>query len=148
MTKSLFFIILCSLTIKVFSQTPIVVADMSFKPNGSEQEELYYSFAEGDIIVVDLEVVKGKNIKSFEVIELPSSTKFSSFKPSSISQKQINVTQKGVYLFRIDAGIGGKVCNLKISRIPKTNLPNGLIQGGNGRFYMTPPILTMRKTLS
>ncbi|MCR5115436.1 MAG: hypothetical protein K6A95_07135 [Bacteroidales bacterium] len=119
MKKSLFFIILCSLTIKVFSQTPIVVADMSFKPNGSEQEELYYSFAEGDIIVVDLEVVKGKNIKSFEVIELPSSTKFSSFKPSSISQKQINVTQKGVYLFRIDAGIGGKVCNLKISRIPK-----------------------------
>ena len=103
----------------MFSQTPIVVADMSFKPNGSEQEELYYSFAEGDIIVVDLEVVKGKNIKSFEVIELPSSTKFSSFKPSSISQKQINVTQKGVYLFRIDAGIGGKVCNLKISRIPK-----------------------------
>ena len=63
MKKSLFFIILCSLTIKVFSQTPIVVADMSFKPNGSEQEELYYSFAEGDIIVVDLEVVKGKNIK-------------------------------------------------------------------------------------
>lgn len=119
MKKSLFFIILCSLTIKAFSQTPIVVADMSFKPNGSEPEELYYSFAEGDIIVVDLEVVKGKNIKSFEVIELPSSTKFSSFKPSSISQKQINVTQKGVYLFRIDAGIGGKVCNLKISRIPK-----------------------------
>ena len=119
MKKLLFFIILCSLTIKAFSQTPIVVADMSFKPSGSEPEELYYSFAEGDIIVVDLEVVKGKNIKSFEVIELPSSTKFSSFKPSSISQKQINVTQKGVYLFRIDAGIGGKVCNLKISRIPK-----------------------------
>lgn len=107
------------LTVEAFSQTPIVVADMSFKPSGSEPEELYYSFAEGDIIVVDLEVVKGKNIKSFEIIELPSSMKFSSFKPSSISQKQINVTQKGVYLFRIDAGIGGKVCNLKISRIPK-----------------------------
>lgn len=119
MKKILFFIILSSLIVESFSQTPIVVTDMSFKPSGSEPEELYYSFAEGDIIVVDLEVVKGKNIKSFEVIELPSSMKFSSFKPSSISQKQINVTQKGVYLFRIDAGIGGKVCNLKISRIPK-----------------------------
>ncbi len=119
MKKILFFIILCSLIYEAFSQNPIVVADISFKPSGSEPEELYYSFAEGDIIVVDLEVVKGKNIKSFEVIELPSSMKFSSFKPSSISQKKINVNQKGVYLFRIDAGIGGKVCNLKISRIPK-----------------------------
>ena len=119
MKKILFFIILCSLTIEAFSQTPIVVADMSFKSSGSEPKELYYSFAEGDIIVVDFEVVKGKNIKSLEVIELPSSMKFSSFKPSSISQKKINVNQKGVYLFRIDAGIGGKVCNLKISRIPK-----------------------------
>lgn len=119
MKKILFFIILCSLTIEAFSQTPIVVADMSFKSSGSEPKELYYSFAEGDIIVVDFEVVKGKNIKSFEVIELPSSMKFSSFKPSSISQKKINVNQKSVYLFRIDAGIGGKVCNLKISRIPK-----------------------------
>lgn len=119
MKKILFFIILSSLIVESFSQTPIVVTDMSFKPSGSEPEELYYSFAEGDIIVVDFEVVKGKNIKSLEVIELPSSMKFSSFKPSSISQKKINVNQKGVYLFRIDAGIGGKVCNLKISRIPK-----------------------------
>jgi hypothetical protein len=117
MKKIRFFIILYLLTVDAFSQTPIVVADMIFKSSGLE--EFYYSFAEGDIIVVDLEVIKGKNIKSFEVIELPSSMKFSSFKPSSISQKQINVTAKGVYSFRLDAGIGGKVCNLKISRIPK-----------------------------
>ena len=103
----------------IFAQNPIIVADMSFKPNGSDPEELYYSFAEGDIIVIDLEIVKGKNIKSFEVIELPANIKYSSFKPETINQKQINVSQTGVFLFRIDAGIGGKVCNLKISRIPK-----------------------------
>lgn len=94
--KILFFIILCSLTIEAFSQTPIVVADMSFKSSGSEPKELYYSFAEGDIIVVDFEVVKGKNIKSFEVIELPSSM---SFLPSSHlpSAKKRSMSTKKVF---------------------------------------------------
>lgn len=95
------------------AQTPIVVADMSFK----EPSEFYYSFAEGDLIVIDFDMVKGKNVKSFEVIELPNNTKYSTLKPAKFN-KEIVVAQKAVYLFRINTG-SGKVCNLKISRIPK-----------------------------
>lgn len=115
--KFLLLIVSIFVVTNLTAQTPITVADMSFKPSGDESGEFYYSFAEGDVIVIDFEMVKGNNIKSFEVIELPNSTKYSAFKPDKF-HKEINVSQKAVYLFRLEAGIG-KVCNLKISRIPK-----------------------------
>ena len=44
----------------IFAQTPVQVADLSFKLNGKTAEEFYYSFAEGDVMVVDFELAKGK----------------------------------------------------------------------------------------
>ena len=109
---------LLSAGVEADAQVPVVVADLNFKLKGSNPEELYYTFAENDTILIDFAVVGNAAIKSFEVIELPSNIKWSAFKQNTINQKKIHVSQKAVYLFRVDGGVFGKVCNLKISRIP------------------------------
>lgn len=101
-----------------FSQTPIAVADISFKLNSNSTEEFYYSFAEGDVMVVDFELAKGKGVQ-FEIVELPNQIKTSQF-TARMTNYRINVFSTKVYLFRITNGMGGKMCSLHIKRIPKS----------------------------
>lgn len=102
----------------VFSQTSVHVADMSFKMSSNSTEEFYYSFAEGDVLVVDFELKKGKGV-DFEIVELPSQTKTKQF-TARITNYRINVTSTKVYLFRVTNGLGNKLCSLSIKRIPRS----------------------------
>lgn len=102
----------------VCSQTPIHVTDLSFKMNSNSTEEFYYSFAAGDMIVVDFELKKGKAV-DFEVIELPNLTKTKQY-TARITNYRINVSTTKVYLFRVTNGFGNKMCSLSIKRIPKS----------------------------
>lgn len=102
----------------IFAQTPIQVADLSFKLNGNTAEEFYYSFAEGDIMVVDFELAKGKGVQ-FEIVELPNQIKTSQF-TAKMTDYRLNVFSTKVYLFRITNGLGNKMCSLHIKRIPKS----------------------------
>lgn len=102
----------------LFAQTPIQVADLSFKLNGNTIEEFYYSFAEGDVMVVDFKLDKGKGVQ-FEIIELPNQIKTSQF-TAKMTDYRLNVFSTKVYLFRITNGSGNKMCSLHIKRIPKS----------------------------
>lgn len=112
----LFFMVVNSLV--VFSQNPIRVADLSFKMSSNTTEEFYYSFAEGDIMVVDFELVKGKGVQ-FEIVETPNLIKTSLF-TARVTNYQINIVSTKVYLFRITNSSGNKLCSLHIKRIPKS----------------------------
>ena len=117
--KRFFFsLLLLATTLAAFSQTPIAVADLSFKLNSNSSEEFYYSFAEGDVMVVDFELAKGKGVQ-FEIVELPNQVKTSQF-TARMTNYRINVLSTKVYLFRITNGLGGKMCSLHIKRIPKS----------------------------
>jgi hypothetical protein len=99
---------------------PIVVSEQTIKVSG--ENELYFGFAEGDEIIFDMQVVKGKNVKEVEIIEYPSSSKFFEFKSTSISEKRIKVNKTAIYLFRIKGGgLGVNVCQIKILRIPSSD---------------------------
>ena len=100
------------------AQPSIQVADLSFKMNGGSTEEFYYSFAEGDVIVVDFELAKGKGVQ-FEIVELPNQVKTSQF-TARLTDYKVNVFSTKVYLFKITNGMGGKMCSLHIKRIPKS----------------------------
>jgi len=100
------------------AQEPIHVADLSFKMNSNSTQEYYYSFAKGDVIVVDFELTKGKNVQ-FEIVELPNQIKTSQF-TARIFNYQVNVFSTKVYLFRITNSSGNKMCSLHIKRIPKS----------------------------
>ena len=83
------------------------------------EEEFYYGFAEGDVLVFNFEEKEGKELKEIEIIELPSSTKFADFKSSSVIDKRIKIQNTGVYKFRFNNGsVKPRICTLKLQRIP------------------------------
>lgn len=97
----------------------ILVTDQTVKVN--EDQELYYAFNDGDEIVFDLEVVKGKFVREVEILEYPGTIKFSDYKTVKIESKHIKVDRKAIYIFRIKGGgIGERICKLRIYRIPKS----------------------------
>lgn len=103
----------------IFAQTPVDVAENTFKVGGLGEEVFYYGFAEGDQIIFNFTEENGKDLKEVEIIELPSSSKFMDYKIDKIENKTINVTHTGVYKFRFyNSAISGRVCKIKIQRIP------------------------------
>ena len=120
MIRKCIFVYICLIVSStvVLAQTPVHVADLSFKMNSNSTEEFYYSFAEGDVMVVDFELAKGKGVQ-FEIVELPNQVKTSQF-TARMTNYRINVFSTKVYLFRIANGLGGKMCSLHIKRIPKS----------------------------
>jgi hypothetical protein len=104
----------------LFGQNPIDVAETKLKIGGLGGEEVfYYGFSEGDQMVFNFEEVNGKELKEIEIIELPTSSKFMDYKSKKIENKILNITRTGIYKFRLlNTAIGGRVCKLKIQRIP------------------------------
>lgn len=98
---------------------PILVTEATISLNLDETEELFFSFAEGDIIEFSFEMVKGKHLKEIEIFELPNNKMFSDFKVSAISKKQIQIRNKGLYKFTFySSSITKRVGKIKIYRIP------------------------------
>lgn len=101
------------------SEIPILITETTISLNANSAEELFFSFAEGDIIEFDFEMVRGKNIKEFEIFELPNNKVFSEFKVEGFSKKQIHVRNKGIYKFRFySSSMTKRVCKIKLFRIP------------------------------
>lgn len=108
------------------SNSPILVTESTITLDFDQSEELYFSFAEGDIIEFDLDMVKGKHIKEIEIIELPSNKVFSDFKTKGFSKKQIQIRNKGIYKFRFySSSITRRVCKIKIFRTPASEETRG-----------------------
>lgn len=98
---------------------PVEVVDLTLKIGGLSSEELFYGFAEGDVIVFSFEEIKGKELKEVEIIELPSQSKFMDFKPTKISEKEIKVQRTGIYQFKFtNSAVSGRICKVIIQRIP------------------------------
>lgn len=99
---------------------PIDVVDQTIKLGGlGGEENLYVGFAEGDQIVFNFKEVDGKELKSIDVSEYPSTPKYSEFKTSEITNKVLNVNRRGIYQFHFsNSAIGGRICKIHIQRIP------------------------------
>ncbi|WP_338357082.1 hypothetical protein [Yeosuana marina] len=102
-----------------FSQEPILVTESTIMLDLEQTKELFFSFAEGDEIVFNMEMVKGKNIKEIEITEEPTNSLFTEFKPQRINNRRILVRNKGIYKFRFySSSITRRVCKISIYRIP------------------------------
>jgi hypothetical protein len=113
---------LFSFVFPIFGQIePVDVAQLTLKVGIGKTEELYYGFAEGDQIVFSFEEVKGKPIKEIEVAELPTNSKFTDYKTSSIVDQKVKANKKAVYSFTFrNSALAARICKIKIQRIPKT----------------------------
>ncbi|MDD7887101.1 hypothetical protein [Flavivirga sp. 57AJ16] len=106
-----------------YSNSPILVNESTIMLDLDQTKELYFSFAEGDEIIFEMEMVKGKHIKEVELIEMPAYSIFTEFKAQKINKKSIYIRNKGIYKFRFySSSITRKVCKIKIYRIPASDL--------------------------
>lgn len=94
---------------------PIIVTEQTLQVSG--EQRFFFAFEAGDEMLIDLSVLKGKNIKEFEVLRYPESTKFQEIQLTELKGKKIRVFDRAVYEFRLKSG-GNKKIKLKIQRIP------------------------------
>lgn len=81
----------------LFAQELVKVTESTIVLDMDQTKELFYSFAQGDEVVFDMEMVKGKNIKLVEIVEMPSNTLITEYKASNIKDKRIQIRNKGIY---------------------------------------------------
>lgn len=102
-----------------YSQEAVELIESTLKLGISEEKEFYFGFAEGDQIVLNVEVIKGKSLGEVEVAEYPSFTKFTDYETKKITDKKFQVSKDGIYKFRFtNKGLLGKICKIHIQRIP------------------------------
>jgi len=119
MKKILSLILTIVLSFRLFSQTPVDVAESTLKVRGLSETVFYYGFAEGDQVIFNFAELHGKKLKAVEIIEFPSSPVFMDYKTNKIKNKTIHISKTGVYKFRFyNAAICGRICTFKIQRIP------------------------------
>lgn len=119
MIKKLFiaFIFIFSINV-IANNSPILVTEATIVLNINQTKELYFSFAKGDEIQFDFEMVKGKHLKEIEVTSLPNTILFSEFKATNFSKK-ITVKNKGLFKFKFkSSSLTKRVCKVKIYRTP------------------------------
>ena len=98
-----------------YGQTPVDVAESTLKVGILGEEIFYFGFAEGDKLIFNFEEVNGKELKEIEIIELPSTSKFSDYKSKKIENKILNIKRTGIYKFRFsNSAISGRICKIKI----------------------------------
>lgn len=94
---------------------PVIITNQELKING--EQRLYYALEAGDALIIDLTLLKGKQLKEFELIAYPSNSKFKATKIDALEGKTIRIFERGVYEFRLKAG-GTKTVHLKLKRVP------------------------------
>jgi hypothetical protein len=106
-----------------FAQDTIDVVEKSIKVSGFSKETEYYGFAEGDKIIFTLFVEKGKDLKDITITEYPENVKFAAHTTDKIQNKILNIVRTAVYRFEYsNSNMSGRIVNLKIQRIPKSEL--------------------------
>ncbi len=103
-------------------QERILVAEGTIKISALSEESLYYGFAPGDKVIFNLKVDKRKELKEFEIMEYPFSSRLKDFKTSSIQNKTLSTVKETIFKFRFYNGrLGKRVCSYTIYRIPASD---------------------------
>jgi len=107
------------LSTQLIGQTKsVVVAENTVKIAPETEQSFYYGFAKGDEISFDLEMGNDERLNLLEIIELPSSQRFTEYNSKRIHNKKIIANQTGIYKFRlINSSPVSQICKLKIKRV-------------------------------
>nr|WP_294862404.1 hypothetical protein [uncultured Fluviicola sp.] len=102
-----------------YSQEAVELIESTIKLGLSEEKEFYFGFAEGDQIVLNVNVVKGRKLGEVEVAEYPNTTRFTDYDTRKINDKKFQVTKEGIYKFRFsNTSRRTKIFKIRIQRIP------------------------------
>ncbi len=120
MVKKLLVLLLLPLSFSSFaSNEPILITESAIQVSFDETKEIFFSFAEGDEILINFEMVKGKHLKEFQISGPSSNILFSEYKLKSLEGKRIKVRERGVYSFKFyNSSLLTRTFRITISRIP------------------------------
>lgn len=106
-------------TVKAQKLDTIDVADLSLKVPAISEEFLYYGFETGDKVIFNYAEKDGDKLKELEILEYPSTPKFSEYKTNKIVNKVLNINKRVILKFRFNNGhvFSARVCKIKIQRI-------------------------------
>ena len=115
LTLLAFLLLIC---VSLPAQNPIPVADQTFKLTGASEH--FYAFAEGDQILLQVEELTGKKIKSIEFSQYPEGHMlFRAYELDSVLSKTILIPKTGIFLLRFhEVGLQKKVCRFTLHRSP------------------------------
>lgn len=121
--KKIIFSFILFKVISILAQEPSIdVAKSTTKLSFDQTKEVYYSFAQGDEIIFNFTMIKGKHLKGIEVVELPNQTIFSDYKVTQLKDERITIKNKGVYKFRFySSSLTNRIFKYDIKRISLTS---------------------------
>ncbi|RYF99500.1 MAG: hypothetical protein EOO02_16780 [Chitinophagaceae bacterium] len=97
----------------------IDVTEQTIRLGGGKKEELMFGFAAGDKIIFNFQEENSKDVKEIEIIEYPTLARFSDYKTSRVKNKELIVSQQGVFIFRLkNSSLAKRICKVKIQRVP------------------------------
>ena len=103
------------------SQDTVVVVEKSIKVAAMSSMTEYYGFAEGDKVVFNFWVEKGKELKDIIISEYPNSVKYAGHTVERIDNKVLEISRKSVYkLEYANSAILPRVLTIRIQRIPRS----------------------------
>ena len=109
------------LSSQLFAQHVQPVADQTFRLDGASEH--YYAFAEGDQVLLYVEELTSKKLKSIEFSQYPEGhLLFRGYELDSVLEKTISIPKTGIYLLRFhEAGISKKICRFTLHRTPASS---------------------------
>jgi hypothetical protein len=121
MKKSTILVLFILLFSYSYAQDTIDVVEKTIKIGGVSNESEYYGFAEGDKVIFNLTVEKGKELKDVTISEYPENVKFAEHTVEKIQNKFLNISRNAVYRFDYyNSNLSGRTINIKIQRVPKS----------------------------
>lgn len=97
----------------------ISVTEQQLRINPAAAEELFYSFAAGDKILLTIEEVSDNAIGEVTVLEYPDTYKYKGYDVKKEKNREFIASHRSVYKFRFNnTSKNPRVCNVKIVRIP------------------------------
>lgn len=110
-------LLLLATTLRVAAQSPIAIADQTFKIDGIH--EFAYAFAAGDQIDLQVQLLIGHSLRAVEFVQVPDNLIFRAYALDTALQKTIIVPATGLYVLRLqENGVGKKVCRFTLRRSP------------------------------
>ncbi|MCO6492762.1 MAG: hypothetical protein J5I98_30365 [Phaeodactylibacter sp.] len=102
------------------AQLPVTVAELTVEVGPNSEENFYYGFEAGDLLIARLELTDGKELKAFEVIEYPENSRILEYETEGFEDKRLKVYDRGIFQFRLYNAhrLKKRVCRLHIQRLP------------------------------
>lgn len=106
-------------TLHFYAQESLVLADNTVRIEGNDEQSFYYGFHEGDQLVFDLDIIKGKRITEVEISLIDTQPLSMEYEPKRIHNKRLFIGKTGIYQVKFkNRKNRAKVCRFKVERIP------------------------------